>query len=89
MADVDVEGVAEAVGESKETVMKKGVESYIDREIRQASKRLNKLKEKYGVEDGEKLEEMIEEGKIEEHLAWEDLIEWENLEKRIQNLEQF
>jgi len=89
MADVDVSEIAEAVGESEDSIIRSGVDSYLSRELKQSHLRVNELKEKFGVDNSEELEQKIEEGVIEEHPAWEALIEWKNLEKRIQSLEQF
>lgn len=89
MADVDVSDIAEAVGESEENIIRSGVNSYVSRELKEAYLRIKELKKKFEVDNSDELESKIEEGEIEEHPAWEALIEWKNLEKRIRSLEQF
>ncbi|MFB6159293.1 MAG: hypothetical protein ABEJ95_06590 [Candidatus Nanohalobium sp.] len=89
MSDVDVEAVARVTGESEEEVMRRGLESYVSSEIRQCRARIKELKEKYEVDSLEKLEEKVESGSIDEHPAWEAVIEWGNLKDRIERLEQF
>lgn len=85
---LSVEDVASATGESEELILHKGLGSYLDRELREAGVRINELKKRYGVEDPSELEEKIEGGSVDEHPAWEELIEWENLEKRISRLKE-
>ncbi|MDY6789287.1 MAG: hypothetical protein SVV03_04980 [Candidatus Nanohaloarchaea archaeon] len=82
-----LENVASTVGESEERVLEKSLESYIGREIREAELRIREIKRKYGVGKPSGLKEKIENEEIEGHPAWEELIEWENLEKRVEELE--
>jgi hypothetical protein len=90
MASADVvKDVAAVMGESEEEVVEKGVRSYVDAEIREARIRIDEIREKYGVEGVDELEEMIERGAVQEHPAWEELIEWRNLKKRIKALKKF
>lgn len=81
-----VEDVARVTGESEESILHKGLGSYLDREIREANIRINELKQKYGADDPSEVEKKIEEGTVEEHPTWEELIEWENLRERINRL---
>lgn len=81
-----LEGLASAVGEPVELVLDKSVESYIDQEIREAEARITEIREKNGADTTSELEEKIEKGEIEEHPAWEELIEWQNLKKRVKKL---
>jgi hypothetical protein len=82
-----LEEVVEATGESEAEILRKGVESYVDRELREARIRIDELGEQYDVKTPAELEALIEQGDIDEHPAWEDLIEWENLRTRIERLE--
>lgn len=82
-----LEEVVEATGESEAEILRKGVESYVDRELREARVRVDELRESYAAETPSELEAQIEEGDVEDHPAWEDLIEWENLTTRIERLE--
>lgn len=82
-----VKRVAKELGESEEYVVGKGISSFLDRELREVKIRIKELKEKYSVESSEELERKIEEGEVEGHPAWEERIEWRNLEKRKKKLE--
>lgn len=82
-----LEEVVEATGESEAEILRKGVESYVERELREARIRIGELRETYAVESPAELETCIERGEIDEHPGWEDLIEWENLATRIDRLE--
>lgn len=59
---LSVEDVASATGESEESILHKGLGSYLDRELREAGVRINELKKRYGVERPSELEEKIEGG---------------------------
>ncbi len=89
MSEVDVERAAKVTGEDREDVIRKGLESYISRELRQVSAHISDLKNKYDVEAVEELESKLENGDIEEHPAWEDLIEWKNLRERKNQLQEY
>lgn len=82
-----LEAVVEATGESEAEILRKGVESYVEREIREARVRIAELRDTYDVEDPDELETRIERGDVDEHPAWEELIEWKNLRDRIARLE--
>lgn len=82
-----LEEVVEATGESEAAILRKGVESYVERELREARIRIDERAGKYGAETPAELETLIERGDVDEHPAWEELIEWENLATRIDRLE--
>ena len=56
---------------------------FLDAELRNASADILKIKRQFNVSNAEELKHKIESGKINEHPAWEHLIYWENLDKRI------
>ena len=56
---------------------------FLDSELRNASAEILKIKKQFNVSKPEELKKKIESGKVEEHPAWEQLIFWENLNKRI------
>lgn len=89
MSEVDVSEVAEITGESEDTIFRKGLESYVSRELKEAKARVKEIKEGYDTDNPKELEEMIESGEVDEHPAWEELIEWRNLKERIENLKQY
>lgn len=82
-----LEEVVEATGETEDEILRKGVESYVERELREARVRIDELREAYGVETAGDLERLIERGDVDEHPALEHLIEWENLATRVNRLE--
>lgn len=82
-----LEAVVEATGESEAEILRKGVESYVERELREARVRIEELRDTHDVEDPDELEARIERGDVDEHPAWEELIEWKNLTSRIARLE--
>jgi hypothetical protein len=82
-----LDDIIEATGESEAEILRKGVESYVERELREARIRVEELQESYDVDTAAELELHIERGDVDEHPAWEDLIEWENLTTRIEQLE--
>lgn len=82
-----LEEVVEATGESEAEILRKGVESYVERELRDARIRIDELQGEYDVETPSELESAIERGDVDEHPTWEELIEWENLKTRIDRLE--
>ncbi|MFB6158276.1 MAG: hypothetical protein ABEJ95_01300 [Candidatus Nanohalobium sp.] len=86
MSEVDVESVARITGESEEEVVRRGLESYVESELRQCRARVKELEREYGVGSLEELENEVESGGVEEHPAWEAVIEWRNLKDRIERL---
>ncbi|MBI4149350.1 hypothetical protein HY491_02800 [Candidatus Woesearchaeota archaeon] len=56
---------------------------FLDSELRNASAEILKIRKQFNVSSTDELKKKIESGKIEEHPAWEQLIYWENLNKRI------
>lgn len=69
-----LEEVVEATGESEAEILRKGVESSVERELRDARIRLDELQEEYDVEASRELESAIERGDVEEHPAGKELI---------------
>ncbi|MEM4781612.1 MAG: hypothetical protein QXG03_08655 [Halalkalicoccus sp.] len=87
MSRSPVEAVADATGDSEDAVLRKGLESYVERELREARIRINEIKTTYDVESIEELEVRIADGSEPEHPTWEEVIEWENLQDRVTALE--
>ena len=56
---------------------------FLDSELRNASAEILKIKKEFNVSKPVELKKKIENGNIDEHPAWEQLIYWENLNKRI------
>ena len=64
-------------------ILDESVNVFLEKELRDASAEILKIKSQFNVSKPEELKNKIEDGKITEHPAWEQLIYWENLEKRI------
>ena len=64
-------------------MLDESVNVFLDVELRNASAEILKIKKHFNVSNPKELKNKIENGKLEEHPAWEHLIYWENLNKRI------
>lgn len=64
-------------------IIDESINVFLEREIRDASAEIIKIKEQFSIKKPEELKKLIETGKVKEHPAWEQLIYWENLNKRI------
>ncbi len=64
-------------------ILDESLSVFLDSELRNASAEILKIKKQFNVSKPKELKKKIESGNIEEHPAWEQLIYWENLEKRI------
>lgn len=67
--------------------VKDSLKSFLIEKKRKYKFELNQLFRKYNISDPKELELKIKEHKIDEHPAWEDLIEIENLLEEIKELE--
>jgi len=73
---------------SEDELLRGSIASFLDRELKEAYSEIEELRVKYGVKNMEDLERKIERGE-EGHPAWEELIEWENIENKIKEVENF
>lgn len=73
----------------EEEVLSQSIQSYLDRELKNASIEINKLKLKYQALSPRELEKKIEKGQIAAHPGWEDAIEWENLQQRVEKIKKW
>ncbi len=64
-------------------ILDESLNVFLDAELRNASAEILKIRKQFNVSNPKELKNKIEKGKIEEHPAWEQLIFWENLNKRI------
>jgi len=64
-------------------ILDESLNVFLDAELRNASAEILNIKKQFNVSSLKELKNKIEKGKIEEHPAWEQLIFWENLNKRI------
>ena len=68
---------------SEEKILDESINVFLDKELRDASAEILKIKTQFNVSNPKELKTKIEAGKIDEHPAWEQLIYWENLNKRV------
>ena len=83
---VIVERISKALGVPPDELVKKGVEEFLEVQLRSCFAEIRELEARYGVRSAGELEEKIRDGVVEEHPAWEDLIVLENLEERAEKI---
>ena len=64
-------------------ILDESLNVFLETELRNASAEILNIKKQFNVSKPGELKKKIETGKINEHPAWEQLIYWENLNKRI------
>ena len=69
---------------SEKRIIEQSIPAFLETELRNASADIIKIKEQFKVSTPKELKQKIELGKIDEHPAWEQLIYWENLNKKMQ-----
>ena len=67
----------------EEKILDESIQVFLDKELRDASAEILKIKSQFSVSNPKELKDKIATGKVGEHPAWEQLIYWENLNKRI------
>lgn len=78
--------IASELSVSPQELERRSLLAYIEKERRLAILDIEDLQDRYGVHSVQMLIERIEEGQIYAHPAWEDSIEWEQLEKYLNRL---
>jgi hypothetical protein len=81
-----LERVSKVLGVPQKELVRKGLEELLLSQLRTCSAEINEIQTRYGVKTTAELEKKVENGVIEEHPAWEDLILLENLQERISNI---
>jgi len=81
-----VERLSKVLGVSPEELVRKGIEEFLQAQLRSCYAEIHEIKTRYDVKSGKELQKKIEGGSIAEHPAWEDLIVLENLEERAQTI---
>ncbi|MBI2140996.1 hypothetical protein HYU16_01085 [Candidatus Woesearchaeota archaeon] len=64
-------------------ILDESLHVFLEKELRDASAEILKIKAQFNISSAKELKGRIEKGEVEEHPAWEQLIYWENLEKRV------
>jgi len=83
---VIIERVSKALGVPPDELVRRGVEEFLEAQLRACFAEIREVEARYGVKSADELEEKIRKGVIEEHPAWEDLIVLENLEERAEKI---
>jgi len=80
--------VAQIVDLSPGELRRRSLIAFLEREVRLAHLDISDLQDRYGVATSADLVAKIREREIYSHPAWEESIEWENLEAYIERLDQ-
>jgi len=72
----------------KDSLLEKGVETLLKEKKRRVKLDSLGIISRYEVSSAEELERKIQEGKLAEHPAWEDLIVLENLESTLEKIDE-
>ena len=75
-----------ATASSAEKLVRQSLLAYVTQQERLARNDIVDLADRYGVSTAEALRHEIESGAVYSHPAWEDSIEWENLEAYLARL---
>ncbi|MBS1250958.1 MAG: hypothetical protein MAG431_02557 [Chloroflexi bacterium] len=85
---IEVERVASELKIPVDGLMKRSVRAFLRQETRATRMDIADLQDRYGVDSARDLRSRIEKGDIHSHPAWEDAIEWEQLEKHLAHIEE-
>ncbi len=86
---LSVQDVAQELQIPPAELIERSLRSFLEREIRAVQRDIDDLRDRYGVRTVDELRAQVERGDIYSHPAWEDAIEWEQLEAhrvRLQSL---
>jgi len=81
-----VERLSKVLGVPPNELVRKGLEELLESQLRSSYAEIHELKARYDVKNATDLEKKIQNGVVEEHPAWEDLIVLENLEERAKKI---
>jgi hypothetical protein len=85
-ADMLVSEMSDLMDLPETEVVRKGLFSLMEKEIRLAEMEIANIRERYGVFSLDALYRAIQNGDVPEHPAWEDYIVWKNKEAQIARL---
>lgn len=84
---VSVNTIAQQLHLSPEELMQRSLVSFLEREKRTVQMDIADLQDRYGTRSSAALHSRIERGEIYSHPAWEEAIEWEQLEAYLDHLQ--
>jgi hypothetical protein len=82
-----VDTIAQQLRLSPEDLIQRSLASFLDREKRTVQMDIADLQDRYGTRSSVDLRTRIERGEIYSHPAWEEAIEWEQLETYLDHLQ--
>jgi hypothetical protein len=85
---IAIEQLAVELNLSSTELLRRSLNAFLERERRASQQDIADLQDRYDVASVAELESKIESGVIYSHPAWEDLIEWQNLEAYLERLDQ-
>ena len=83
---IAVEQIARELTVSPAELQRRSLQAYVEREQRLARLDIADLQDRYSVRTVTELATGIEQGTVHSHPAWEELIEWENIEAYLDRL---
>ncbi len=86
---IAVEQIARELTVSPDELQRCSLGAYVEREQRLARLDIADLQDRYGVRTAVELAASIEQGRVASHPAWEELIEWEQLDAYLDRLAQW
>ncbi len=84
-----IEQLASVTNLDTESLIVAGIQSFLRDKKKDILLEKLKLLSRYGATTQESLEKKIEDGEVEEHPAWEDLILVENLEAKLKQIDEY
>ncbi len=85
---IAIERLAVELNLSSTELLRRSLNAFLERERRAGQQDIADLQDRYDVASVAELKSKIESGVIYSHPAWEDLIEWQNLEAYLERLDQ-
>lgn len=84
---ISVNAIAQQLELSPEELIERSLASFLEREKRATQMDIADLQDRYGARSAIDLRIKIERGEVYSHPAWEEAIEWEQLETHLHRLE--
>ena len=85
---IAIEQLAVELNLSSTELLRRSLNAFLERERRASQQDIDDLQDRYDAASVAELKSKIESGVIYSHPAWEDLIEWQNLEAYLERLDQ-
>ncbi len=82
-----INALSEELNLSKENVIKEGVRTFLEKNLREVKAEIFRLTGKYGIRSVEEMEERYKEGTLEEKNSWPDFQHLDHLEYKKERLE--